>query len=570
VVSAIVIVVGLLLGQASPLPDPSRAETYRVECERGIAAACTAIGALHARWGTRRDSRLARSYFRKACKAGDAQACIDLAVALRAGSGGPIDVNGARALLQRACTKGHGRACWQLAFDPGAPSDKSRGERLAHRACDLGDGEACWWLADANRGSAPEAERAVEIWTAGCDRGTAADCTRLARALGEGKHGIPKDVERARTLAKRACDLGDGGGCERLAALDPGGDASGQQARDALLARACDLAPIFCEAAAARAAPERAPALLERACEAGLRESCHELATRIATKPEGERSPEVASLRRRACELGRRDSCLEAANALAPTVGSRSRAVSRLLRRGCELGDARGCSEYGAHLVTQRRAEAVDFLRMGCRRGDCGGCIRLADVLMNQRAARRNPEGTLRWAQRACSCGVHGPSSARFGLAAELFEPAVRACLYAADALEHETPVERNAVAAYQAYDRVCSLGTTEKSPTYGAIVERACAAAERHWRAWDHESGWRGPGGKTPEEVGFPSFAPKYVDRCRLCHEAIVSDPTRHLAAASTECARCHSWEAWEGQPHLDDGSRDHMRTRRGPREPW
>ena len=191
-------------------------------CEAGRPLACAASARLleEGAAGGDPDPTRALALYARACGAGVADACADLA-ALRRRRGDDV---GARQALDEACATGAGRACAALA--DGAPSP-ARASRLAERACDLGAVEGC-----------------------------------LA-AL----HFVPQG--RAEALLGRACHLGWGDAC--LAAIAPDLDARCVRGgRDACLA----LGILLQEGRLLPADGARAAALYTRGCEGELAEAC--------------------------------------------------------------------------------------------------------------------------------------------------------------------------------------------------------------------------------------------------------------------------------------------------------
>ncbi|MFO0582638.1 MAG: tetratricopeptide repeat protein [Anaeromyxobacter sp.] len=118
----------------------------RRACEAGVAFACANWAALVAE-DAGGPARLAGAQavdvvrkLRAACEAGAPEGCLDLAVALEAGTAGKPDQDGASVALVRACDAGLAIACHRLAL---VWSDEDTARPLRARACRAAIAPAC-------------------------------------------------------------------------------------------------------------------------------------------------------------------------------------------------------------------------------------------------------------------------------------------------------------------------------------------------------------------------------------------------------------------------------------------
>jgi hypothetical protein len=103
------------------------------------------------------------------------------------------------------------------AFAKGTPSDADalfrKGIDLLDAECQAGSAEACVTAGSLMTKAADHRKdnaRLGELWRAGCSRGDASACRRLA------EHDPLAPPARVRELLSRACALGDAGSCADL------------------------------------------------------------------------------------------------------------------------------------------------------------------------------------------------------------------------------------------------------------------------------------------------------------------------------------------------------------------
>jgi TPR repeat protein len=161
----------------------------------------------------------------KACNAGKAQVCFELAEAYLDGTGG-IAKNPAKGFtyLEKACKLNERRACNNLGTSwsegkNGAPSvDHAKARAFYEKACKLKNGLGCFNLGNVYRigeGVKADLKLAFDGFKKSCDLDEAKGCTELAILYYEGK-AVKKDVPMAITLLEKGCKLGSQTACKNL------------------------------------------------------------------------------------------------------------------------------------------------------------------------------------------------------------------------------------------------------------------------------------------------------------------------------------------------------------------
>jgi TPR repeat protein len=227
-----------------------------------LALTCGSVGGAEAAPGNERKA------LRKACDAGEAEACLNLAHALAEGDRGPANPKQALGLYEDTLCKALGTAP-----EP-APT---RAARAA--GCHFAG------LAHAGGEFVPvDGPRASALYARACEADHLDACGSLARTLREGR-GVPADLPRARAVHGSACDRGRGESCAeagRMSEAGEGGPVDLAEARrrqlqgcDAGLAPACLVAADMCEAGrGGEVDSARGKALRARACTLGGERFC--------------------------------------------------------------------------------------------------------------------------------------------------------------------------------------------------------------------------------------------------------------------------------------------------------
>jgi uncharacterized protein len=271
--------------------DGKNIEECRARCAKGEAGSCFVVGMLLLH-GTGVDPDPGRGALMlgKACDGGDGAGCLGLADVLRDGVAGTRDPARARELTRKAVSMLEGTCLAQ------------------------GLAEECFTVAhilETGRGVKRDVARATAALAAGCEKGSAALCHRLAsRYLGG--DGYPRDPQRAAGLLAKACDGGEAPACVLLAGLHERGEGV---ARD----------------------PARAKALLDQACKAGSALGCTLAEVQGADAVEEQRAKERARNFERAaaaCRAGNREAC----DAAQRCAGGDQAACTRLEQIGRDAG----------------------------------------------------------------------------------------------------------------------------------------------------------------------------------------------------------------------------------------
>jgi hypothetical protein len=182
-------------------------------CEAGAPEWCSDLGVFHGFGvgGVPRDETRGFGLFERACEAGFAPACSQMAWAIEWGWAGRRDSARAAALYQRACDGGVVLSCYVigLAYEEGQGVDRdlARAAELYQLACDGGEGLGCrgvGHLFETGGGVPADAARAARLYEQGCAYEEPYACASLGLLYERGK-GVPKDTARAAALYELGC-----------------------------------------------------------------------------------------------------------------------------------------------------------------------------------------------------------------------------------------------------------------------------------------------------------------------------------------------------------------------------
>jgi TPR repeat protein len=255
-------------------------------CKAKDAAACSAL----ARSVVTTDPKGALKSYRKACKLGHAEACVDSGLLFASGVAGVPDIDEARRSFEQACTAGSVRGCAERAASAQEARDDAGAATWATRGCERHEDAAC--LAD-------------EV----CRSSVARSCG-IVYGIAEGDQQFDRAIE----FGTRACRLGDVELC-LLAYNTPRLDAS------------------------------KKLAILKLGCEEQqMAPMCNELGMQLVLGDLGEQD-EVAgiALVDRACTLGSVEACLSRADSFASNPATAVQAVP-FFERACALGSTAACA----------------------------------------------------------------------------------------------------------------------------------------------------------------------------------------------------------------------------------
>lgn len=196
-------------------PDDAAFALAERGCNRGHAMSCNNLGVCYQRGtGTKRDLARARETYAKACSMGGRRGCQNQAALLLDGEGGPADIAAGKRFLEKACDLGEAMSCrWLLGMNEG-----SEALRYARKGCELEDARSCsaaaLLLAVEDPRSAELRERIGNL-NAACSKDELSNCGALALLYAAGL-GVERNPERAQALLKRACALGGTQACKAL------------------------------------------------------------------------------------------------------------------------------------------------------------------------------------------------------------------------------------------------------------------------------------------------------------------------------------------------------------------
>ena len=192
--------------------------------------ACSFLGHLYyeGREYLPKDQGKARNYFQRSCEkslpaVGD---CVDHAMEMMEGEGGPKDVDRGFELLKKSCDDGNRRSCHRLGTiyaegrkaDPLVKKNISLAARVCDKACGLGEVSSCDALARALIGGVgvpKDAARGSAIAMEACDDGSPMACATYGLALADGA-GVTKNEATAKEYLTSACEYHVDVACQRL------------------------------------------------------------------------------------------------------------------------------------------------------------------------------------------------------------------------------------------------------------------------------------------------------------------------------------------------------------------
>jgi hypothetical protein len=203
--------------------------------------------------------------FSKACDAGIARGCADLAYLYDQGKGVEKDDSRAAMLATKACKAGDAYGCDSIGglYEKGlgVTQDDSRAVEFYIKACKGHFSVGCDHLGkmyeifagmyESGQGVAVDSSQAAVFHSKACDAGYADGCNNLGVMYSNGQ-GVEKDEARAISLLSKACDMGNGNGCFNLGTRYLNG-----------LGVAKDIA--------------KARSIFKKGCDIGLKESCDEM-----------------------------------------------------------------------------------------------------------------------------------------------------------------------------------------------------------------------------------------------------------------------------------------------------
>jgi hypothetical protein len=217
--------------EGKPFAGPKLLKLAGSQAQAGSGPASNELGVLYMEGKVAKsDHGAAAHYFARACEAGDAAGCANLATQFLFLHEARSDEDVARAFqhLERSCTAGtDARPCYLLGYayetGSGRPSDLSRAVALYTEACRRGSLDACKGIVRlrlAGIGDPSQMQDAARMLEAACQRGDAESCLYLAYIY-HGGSGVPRDDARALASLRTACTSGSEQACKSLQSSEP-------------------------------------------------------------------------------------------------------------------------------------------------------------------------------------------------------------------------------------------------------------------------------------------------------------------------------------------------------------
>ncbi len=212
---------------------------YRRACEAGDAEACFSFGAML----TEGDSVVvnvpaAIKFLGRGCEGGAPAACVNLGIIYEHGTGDtPIRPQLAITSYERACSMGVMPGCFNLALyyrrHDATLEENERAAELFEQLCASDDAEACneaAFIYRGRRGLIGDQQRSIALFRKACNLGQGRSCGVLERSLRDDLENQGKADEWA-----RACDSGELEACDRLAQAHAFGEGIGKDLKRALV-----------------------------------------------------------------------------------------------------------------------------------------------------------------------------------------------------------------------------------------------------------------------------------------------------------------------------------------------
>jgi uncharacterized protein len=263
----------------------------------------------------------------------------------------------------------------------------------------------------------------AQDWDKACRKGKVSECLRLADAFETGAGDLRPDMRVSIAFLIKACEIGSGVGCARASAVLRSGKAgftnlelAGQMAE-----RGCNVLKdqSACYALAATVVsqpggdPQRAAALIEKACASGDDNGCRMKASALFyDRADAASRTQAMAMFETACKAGRAWGCLGLADAYDRGLGvARDPARSaRYAAQGCTSGKGdrlRLCTLHGSALVSAGDKTSLNvgekFLDASCKGGDGLACNRLGLIGMGRKPGATTTLGEgLYYLRRGC------------------------------------------------------------------------------------------------------------------------------------------------------------------------
>lgn len=207
------------IGEGMPANLAQAAELFRKSCDLGENGASCFNYAILLKTGEVVSSATSYEYYRRGCRAGSNEACINLAADYIDRKSEYKYLEIAAGLLLQSCNRGAILACTNV-----ASLLTKHGEQLApgntavalyRMACDGGDGSGCRGLgnlAQSGNRQAGSARDAIALFIKGCELGASRSCYNAGFTYWSG-YKAPKRPELALQWFAKGCDLNLASSC---------------------------------------------------------------------------------------------------------------------------------------------------------------------------------------------------------------------------------------------------------------------------------------------------------------------------------------------------------------------
>lgn len=329
-------------------------DTNSKACRKGDAQACMAAGDAYASGdGVWPMSAIAFILYREACDAGLGAGCVAFVDLANTGygypEGGYEETNG---LLEKACNLGDLVGCDKFARELRQngpdPSDIARSDAILERTCAAGGAEACLSLsAMLMEGGRPEEyDRAARLLDTMCRQSVLAACQTMAGRL---QHRSEPEASLAIQYEHFACYLGGAAECLDVGARVYTGTAVDEDRALALAYydKACQIDSGYCDVSEMLRALPR----LRATCTSEAPQSCAELGRALSDGLSPAYDPATAlELLEQSCRGGIGEACHAAISVVGRDVVDRTQRISALLESGCKTGHPESCFDLARSL----------------------------------------------------------------------------------------------------------------------------------------------------------------------------------------------------------------------------
>ncbi len=413
-------------GVGGPSGTANAVALFRRACDADDADACVLLARAHFS-GMLGERDLPRHYelsgraaalYAPRCEAGELSACRALGVLRQRGAGVPTDASLANQLFELACEGGHGPACVDFLTRGHHRISVRHKPKLASAvvtACRAGDGPACFaagWIGEGDLAKAGVTPPAHPFAT-GCRQGHAPSCNAA------GILQFPPSTTGLTALGV-ACELGYAPGCYHLGlARETRGDIEADEQAVTAYTRACELGwPAACtRLGVMRRAGHMTPGAstardaFDKGCRGGDPAGCFELA--LALRAEADGDPQAGlRLLERACQAGMVESCAEAASRRLLLGSEHTASALTALEDACEKGGHHACLV----LAERTETELADKREYFVTRAALGASSICNDGLAVCGSTRGSTQATRRWSvydgepawalDRVPACGI--------------------------------------------------------------------------------------------------------------------------------------------------------------------